>query len=128
MKRQLRKVSLRIFSFLKEVKTRFLYFIGKYLTIPRTEGVSTTDIVGRILLLSRAHHDLTDSPRTENSTRKLVRAMRHDADGPLDRKSQFLTTSRMIRLFGAGVKVNNDSQQFSKSLYSHCILGAESKR
>ena len=29
---------------------------GKYLTIPRTEGISTTDIVGRMLLMTRAHH------------------------------------------------------------------------
>ena len=31
--------------------------LGKYRTIPRTEGVSTTDIVGRMLLFSRDHHD-----------------------------------------------------------------------
>jgi ethanolamine-phosphate cytidylyltransferase len=30
--------------------------IGKYLTIPRTEGISTTDIVGRMLLMTRDHH------------------------------------------------------------------------
>jgi len=29
---------------------------GKYLTIPRTEGISTTDIVGRMLLVTRSHH------------------------------------------------------------------------
>lgn len=29
---------------------------GKYRSIPRTEGVSTTDIVGRMLLQSRSHH------------------------------------------------------------------------
>ncbi len=31
--------------------------LGKYKTIPRTEGVSTTDIVGRMLLHSKEHHD-----------------------------------------------------------------------
>lgn len=31
---------------------------GKYRSIPRTEGVSTTDIVGRMLLQSRSHHSL----------------------------------------------------------------------
>ena len=29
---------------------------GKYLTIPRTEGISTTDIVGRMLLMTKSHH------------------------------------------------------------------------
>lgn len=31
---------------------------GKYMSVPRTEGISTTDIVGRMLLMSRSHHDL----------------------------------------------------------------------
>ena len=36
--------------------------LGKYRTIPRTEGVSTTDIVGRMLLMTSAHHtDKTDA-------------------------------------------------------------------
>eukprot|EP00957_Ditylum_brightwellii_P045415 3442366-Ditylum_brightwellii.AAC.1 len=29
---------------------------GKYQSIPRTEGVSTTDIVGRMLLMTKEHH------------------------------------------------------------------------
>lgn len=33
--------------------------MGKYRSIPRTEGVSTTDIVGRMLLQSRSHHSLS---------------------------------------------------------------------
>lgn len=36
--------------------------LGKYLTIPRTEGVSTTEIVGRMLLLTSHHH--APSPAT----------------------------------------------------------------
>jgi ethanolamine-phosphate cytidylyltransferase len=32
---------------------------GKYLEIPRTEGISTTDIVGRMLLMTRSHHSST---------------------------------------------------------------------
>lgn len=34
----------------------FTKALGKYLTIPRTEGVSTTEIVGRMLLLTTEHH------------------------------------------------------------------------
>jgi ethanolamine-phosphate cytidylyltransferase len=36
--------------------------LGKYKTIPRTEGVSTTDIVGRMLLFSREHHEKVPHP------------------------------------------------------------------
>lgn len=31
--------------------------LGKYLTIPRTEGISTTDIVGRMLMMTCSHHE-----------------------------------------------------------------------
>ena len=72
--------------------------IGKYLTIPRTEGISTTDIVGRMLLMTREHHkaagDWGESGRLVEDVPKANEEM----------KSQFLTTSRVIRLFGAGVK------------------------
>jgi ethanolamine-phosphate cytidylyltransferase len=44
--------SLQILSFI----AISLLQIGKYLTIPRTEGISTTDIVGRMLLMNRSHH------------------------------------------------------------------------
>ena len=71
--------------------------LGKYLTIPRTEGISTTDIVGRMLLMTKSHHsgsldqmDLKDS--NDNDSKEFDY-----------RKSNFLTTSRTIRLFGAGV-------------------------
>jgi ethanolamine-phosphate cytidylyltransferase len=55
---------------------------GKFRTIPRTEGVSTTDIVGRMLLLTKEHH----------------------LHGGLGSQSKFLTTSRMLKLFSADVR------------------------
>lgn len=42
---------------------------GKYRSIPRTEGVSTTDIVGRMLLQSRSHHSLGEG---EHETPRLA--------------------------------------------------------
>jgi glycerol-3-phosphate cytidylyltransferase-like family protein len=36
---------------------------GRYRSIPRTEGVSTTDIVGRMLLMTKEHHLRTKSRR-----------------------------------------------------------------
>jgi ethanolamine-phosphate cytidylyltransferase len=58
---------------------------GKYRSIPRTEGVSTTDIVGRMLLLNKAHH-------------------LQEGKWVLGSQSKFLTTSRMLQLFSANVK------------------------
>ena len=60
---------------------------GNFRSIPRTEGVSTTDFIGRMLLLTKEHHHKTN-----------------DDSMLLGRQSKFLTTSRMVRLFSAGVK------------------------
>lgn len=68
---------------------------GKYQSIPRTEGVSTTDIIGRMLLMSRDHHyDSTKSSSSHENDRFTL----------LGQTSKFLTTSRMLRLFSAGVQ------------------------
>ena len=79
--------------------------LGKYLTIPRTEGISTTDIVGRMLLMTKTHHSGSFSEIT--TPERLSAIQSQDAPGhysSFDRKSNFLTTSRTIKMFGAGVK------------------------
>ena len=58
---------------------------GRYRSIPRTEGVSTTDIVGRMLLLTKEHHT-------------------QEGKSFLGSQSQFLTTSRMLQLFSKNVR------------------------
>mmetsp|Transcript_10358 Transcript_10358/g.24672 ORF Transcript_10358/g.24672 Transcript_10358/m.24672 type:complete len:436 (-) Transcript_10358:2766-4073(-) len=58
---------------------------GKFRTIPRTEGVSTTDILGRMLLLTKEHH------------------MGGGTVGALGRQSKFLTTTRLLQLFSENV-------------------------
>jgi ethanolamine-phosphate cytidylyltransferase len=66
--------------------------LGKYRTIPRTEGVSTTDIVGRMLLLTTDHHnkpspnaskdsDADGEPRVDRQASPLVGALATDAGG-----------------------------------------------
>jgi len=71
---------------------------GKFQSIPRTEGVSTTDILGRMLLMTKDHHcgirkDGENSNQNEN-----------DGNALLCEQSKFLTTSRMLQLFSAGMK------------------------
>jgi len=70
--------------------------MGKYRTIPRTEGVSTTDLVGRMLLMTKAHHSA--SFESQGEAGELA------SGGRFERRSNFLTTSHMIRLFSAGVR------------------------
>jgi ethanolamine-phosphate cytidylyltransferase len=59
---------------------------GKFRTIPRTEGVSTTDIVGRMLLLTQG----------ENGQNKSENAI-------LGTQSKFLTTTRLLQLFSSTI-------------------------
>jgi ethanolamine-phosphate cytidylyltransferase len=99
---------------------------GKFRTIPRTCGVSTTDIVGRMLLLTKDHHYHHDpavvesiitngdtsielvnlnagEPSSSSSSRTLGGGSLLQQLG-LGQQSKFLTTSRMLQLFSAGVK------------------------
>ncbi len=101
---------------------------GKYLTIPRTEGISTTDIVGRMLLMTKSHHSAgeegtpsKDADKADKNDKFVLASGRKSSSAgssdtgkslvPFDRKTHFLTTSRTIRLFGAGVKVPKDTDR-----------------
>jgi ethanolamine-phosphate cytidylyltransferase len=89
---------------------------GKFRTIPRTEGVSTTDIVGRMLLMTKEHHhfDVVDGPSSADASCGSGAATASTGHKGSDassvqllsgqQKSKFLTTSRMLQLFSAGVK------------------------
>jgi ethanolamine-phosphate cytidylyltransferase len=94
---------------------------GLFRSIPRTEGVSTTDIVGRMLYLSRDHHDksssggpnLSSDLRRERKRSNSVSSINSEGSqhGAIDastgtffRPSRFLTTSRMLRIFSAGTR------------------------
>merc|ERR1711957_420612 len=72
--------------------------LGKYQSIPRTEGVSTTDIVGRILLMNKDHHYVGKKKSDFLSVKDT------EVNTLLCEQSKFLTTSRMLRLFSAGMK------------------------
>ena len=77
---------------------------GKYQSIPRTEGVSTTDIVGRMLLLNKDHHcDVSSEGGVSSSGTGGNGTMSHNSK-LLCQQSKFLTTSRMLRLFSGGMK------------------------
>jgi len=93
---------------------------GKFHTIPLTEGVSMTDIVGRMLLMTKEHHlDARSHPTTgsesnaaagsTNATSSTASTAHKSSDSStldvlLGQQSKFLTTSRMLQLFSAGVK------------------------
>ena len=83
---------------------------GQFKSISRTEGISTTDIVGRMLLCTRSHHSgsISDADSTEGTPIKNMevtsRYEEEIGDSFEYRKTDFLTTMNVIRLFGASVK------------------------
>lgn len=94
---------------------------GKFRSIPRTCGVSTTDIVGRMLLLTKDHHfhqddisgdksavDATNGGIVDelfpSSSRALDRGSSLKQQPVLGQQSKFLTTTRMLQLFSADIK------------------------
>jgi len=125
---------------------------GLYRSIPRTTGVSTTDIVGRMLVMSRDHHDRARqspvmgsliSKEKERARQKSASsidvgdapaAQRTRTPSPLPapspvlvpysepdvepvsepvfvRRSKFLTTGRMIRIFSQQCKEPQDGDK-----------------
>mmetsp|Transcript_1996 Transcript_1996/g.3032 ORF Transcript_1996/g.3032 Transcript_1996/m.3032 type:complete len:294 (+) Transcript_1996:2-883(+) len=80
---------------------------GKYQSIPRTEGVSTTDIIGRMLLMSTDHHYKSKAENDGNGPLSPMRnnpRLQENNNELLGQQSKFLTTSRMLRLFSSEVK------------------------
>jgi len=73
----------------------------KLFSVPPNPGVSTTDIVGRMLLMNKDHHC--------NSTDEAAKD--RDGNSLLCEQSKFLTTSRMLRLFSAGMKSPQKGQK-----------------
>ena len=81
--------------------------LGKYKTIPRTEGVSTTDIVGRMLLFSKEHHDVAPAagPATRSKGKKPDEgALVSTQKKMMNRPSNFLTTSNFVQLFAQPIR------------------------
>uniref|UniRef100_A0A672Y3F8 ethanolamine-phosphate cytidylyltransferase n=2 Tax=Sphaeramia orbicularis TaxID=375764 RepID=A0A672Y3F8_9TELE len=73
---------------------------GRYRECKRTQGVSTTDLVGRMLLMTKAHHSNMSNPDYQQHTDNFGK-------GPTGRSpwtgvSQFLQTSQKIIQFASG--------------------------
>uniref|UniRef100_K3WAY2 ethanolamine-phosphate cytidylyltransferase n=1 Tax=Globisporangium ultimum (strain ATCC 200006 / CBS 805.95 / DAOM BR144) TaxID=431595 RepID=K3WAY2_GLOUD len=82
--------------------------LGKYRTIPRTEGVSTSDILGRMLVMHKTHHTHEEYGKGQLSSQVTK------GKSAYDRPSKFLTTNRMLRLFSAG---NHEPKKTDKVVY-----------
>eukprot|EP01116_Phalansterium_solitarium_P012082 TRINITY_DN2805_c0_g1_i1.p1 TRINITY_DN2805_c0_g1~~TRINITY_DN2805_c0_g1_i1.p1 ORF type:complete len:391 (+),score=126.48 TRINITY_DN2805_c0_g1_i1:103-1275(+) len=68
---------------------------GRFRTVKRTEGVSTTDLVGRMLLMTKSHHR-SSPPRDADLASMAAGQAKHS---PYTGVSHFITTSRKIVQF-----------------------------
>ena len=81
---------------------RFIKEAGRYRECQRTAGVSTTDLVGRMLLLTKQHH-VSDTDRDPLSRERSSSVGRdRTAHSPYTGISQFLATTQKIIQFAEG--------------------------
>lgn len=77
---------------------------GMFKSIPRTEGISTTDIVGRLLMLTSDHHtSITETSPTSAPASPLA--------SQVSQRSNFLVTSQLMRAFSAALTKSNALNQ-----------------
>ncbi|XP_061625874.1 ethanolamine-phosphate cytidylyltransferase isoform X2 [Phyllopteryx taeniolatus] len=73
---------------------------GRYRECKRTQGVSTTDLVGRMLLMTKSHHSNLDNPDYQQHTDNFGKGPK--GHSPWTGVSQFLQTSQKIIQFASG--------------------------
>uniref|UniRef100_A0A8C5EB18 ethanolamine-phosphate cytidylyltransferase n=1 Tax=Gouania willdenowi TaxID=441366 RepID=A0A8C5EB18_GOUWI len=73
---------------------------GRYRECKRTQGVSTTDLVGRMLLMTKAHHSNMDNAYYQQHTDDFGKGPK--GNSPWTGVSQFLQTSQKIIQFASG--------------------------
>eukprot|EP01135_Chromosphaera_perkinsii_P002255 Nk52_evm41s221 gene=Nk52_evmTU41s221 len=74
---------------------------GRYKEFGRTEGVSTTNLVGRMLLMTKDHHQKGEKLDKKDPTLKSV-SSGNDKRSPYTGVSQFLPTTQKIIQFSEG--------------------------
>ncbi|XP_073947089.1 ethanolamine-phosphate cytidylyltransferase-like isoform X2 [Choristoneura fumiferana] len=76
---------------------------GRYREVQRTAGVSTTDLVGRMLLLTREHFKRGDKEYSVALEHSSNLGTDHTARSPYTGCSQFLPTTQKIIQFSSGL-------------------------
>ena len=73
----------------------------RYREIKRTQGVSTTDLVGRMLLMTKSHHE-PDENSMPNAQQTKEMSSSSSSSSPWTKSCQFLATSKRIIEFSNG--------------------------
>jgi len=76
-------------------------------TVPRTRGVSTTDLVGRMLLMTKEHFTEQESLKNDSGA---IKEFQSQAQSPHTRLTQFIPSSRQIVQFAEGREPKPDDK------------------
>lgn len=76
---------------------------GRYKECQRTQGISTTDLVGRMLLVTRSHHERDETRGPDKLSLQTIGQDRQ-ARSPYTGTSQFLPTTKRIAQFSSGIE------------------------
>jgi len=87
---------------------------GRYKECSRTQGVSTTEVVGRMLLATKTHHRPDEKQSTDKTKTEELAQSPDSTRSPWTRCSQFLPTSKKIVQFAEG----NDPKPGDKIVYT----------
>lgn len=74
---------------------------NRYQEVKRTQGVSTTDLVGRMLLLTKDHHE-KDENKMPNKEQAVQLGSSNENVSPWTKSCQFLATTKKIIQFSSG--------------------------
>jgi len=73
----------------------------RYREVKRTQGVSTTDLVGRMLLMTKNHHE-NDESKLPNQEQTQQMGQSNESSSPWTKSCQFLATTNKIIQFSDG--------------------------
>lgn len=75
---------------------------NRYREVKRTQGVSTTDLVGRMLLLTKSHHVSEEQLPNQEQCGQMGSCAKGDIVSPWTKSCQFLATTKKIIQFSNG--------------------------
>lgn len=74
----------------------------RYREVKRTQGVSTTDLVGRMLLCTKSHHVSEEQLPNQEQCGEMGSSSKGDIVSPWTKSCQFLATTKKIIQFSNG--------------------------
>ncbi|XP_065898518.1 ethanolamine-phosphate cytidylyltransferase-like isoform X2 [Dysidea avara] len=96
---------------------------GRYREIERTQGVSTTDLVGRMLLMTKQHHSKEGDISKINSSQLIEIGQGPCARSPYTGVTHFSTSNRIQQFSNGKVPAPGDRVVYTAGAFDLCHIG-----